>query len=80
VTLADQLAEWQDWDGAAFELGVALGLFKQDEWLQSKGVFWTDNPIGNALHDVLLTLTRAGILERREEPDEAFRWADSPHA
>jgi hypothetical protein len=77
MTLADRLADWHHFDGAAFELGVALGMFQPDEWLRVKGIFWSDNPVGSALHDALLTLARAGILERREEPDEAFRWAYS---
>jgi hypothetical protein len=74
VTLADRLAEWHDWDGAAFELGVVLGLFEEGDWLKNKGVLWSANPVGDALRETLLVLTRAGILERREEPDEAFRW------
>jgi hypothetical protein len=36
-------------------------------------VFWTDNPLGNGLHDALLALAGAQVLERREEPDEQFR-------
>ncbi|MEU9233502.1 hypothetical protein [Streptomyces subrutilus] len=43
---------------------------------QVKSVFWTDNPLGNALHEVLLQLVAAGVLERREEPDEQFLWSE----
>jgi hypothetical protein len=75
VTLAARLVDWRDWDGAAFELGVVLGLFEDGDWPKDKGVVWSANPIGDALHDVLLALTRAGVLEQREEPDVAFRWA-----
>jgi hypothetical protein len=74
VTLADRLAEWHDWGGAAFELGVVLGPFEDGEWLKNKGVVWSANPVGDALSDMLLALTRAGVLERRDEPDVAFRW------
>ena len=73
MTLADRLAEWRDWDGAAFELGVVLGLFEEGDWLKNKGIVWSANPVGDVLHEILLTLTRAGLLERREEPDVAFR-------
>jgi hypothetical protein len=74
VPLPQDLAEWEDWDGAAYLLGRALGLFENQSYLEVKGVFWTDNHLGNGLHDALLSLVRAGVLERRDEPDEQFRW------
>ncbi|MFF4262042.1 hypothetical protein ACFY7Y_36725 [Streptomyces virginiae] len=76
MDLSKGLADWTDWDGAAFVVGRSLGIFPKDEtFTQVKGVFWTDNPLGNALHEVLLRLTAAGVLERREEPDDIqFRW------
>jgi len=65
------LRDWTDWDVAAFNLGRAVGLFAfPEEFGRVKSVFWTDNPIGNALHEILLTMAAAGVLERREEPDE----------
>ena len=39
-----------------------------------KHVFWADNPLGDQLHKVLLALASAGVLDRRDEPDEQFRW------
>jgi hypothetical protein len=75
VSLAGDLADWTDWDVAAFLLGRVLGLFAgQDFSAGAKGVFWTDNPIGNGLHDALLALAGAHVLEHREKPDEQFRW------
>ncbi|MFD9635355.1 hypothetical protein, partial [Streptomyces violascens] len=75
VDLSERLAEWTDWDGAAFLVGSSLGMFGESEtFTKAKAVFWTDNPMGNALHEVLLQLVAAGVLERREEPDEQFRW------
>ena len=68
------MAEWEDWDGAAYLLGRALGIFENQAFLAVKGVFWTDNDLGNGLHDALLSLVRAGVLERRDELDEQFRW------
>jgi hypothetical protein len=74
VELHAQLDDWTDWDGAAFLVGRALGLFKRAAFPDVKSVFWTDNRLGNGLHAVLLDLVEAGVLERREEPDEQLRW------
>jgi hypothetical protein len=76
VPLADDLGDWTDWDGAAYALGCAVGLFREVDFLRVKHVFWTDNQLGNGLHDALLALVNAGVLDRREEPDEQFRWSD----
>ncbi|WP_433133727.1 hypothetical protein ACQPWW_16640 [Micromonospora sp. CA-240977] len=72
--LADALAEWTDVDGAQYELGRTVGLFADRTFLQVKWVFWSDNPVGEALLDMLHTLVRAGVLEHRDEPDHQFRW------
>lgn len=75
MDLPEGLAEWTDWDGAAFVVGRSLGIAGESEtFTQLKGLFWTDNPLGNALHEVLVQLTAAGVLERREKPDEQFLW------
>ena len=75
VALAEDLADWEDWDSAAYLLGRSLGLFQgQNFQTSAKHVFWKDNDLGNGLHDALLALTRARILDRKEEPDEQFRW------
>jgi hypothetical protein len=75
MSLADDLADWTDWDGAAYDLGRAIGLFQGTDWLRARHVFWTDNELGNGLHDALLALVHAGVLDRRDEPDEQFRWS-----
>ncbi|WP_432016572.1 hypothetical protein [Streptomyces hydrogenans] len=76
MDLSEGLAGWTDWDGAAFVAGRSLGIFEESvTFTQVKPVFWTDNPLGNALHEVLLQLVAAGVLERREEPDEQFLWS-----
>ena len=75
VSLAEDLADWEDWDGAAYLLGRSLGLFRDQNFqTDAKHVFWTDDDLGNGLHDALLALVRARLLDRREEPDEQFRW------
>ncbi|MFJ8162482.1 hypothetical protein ACIRBY_16345 [Streptomyces sp. NPDC096136] len=76
MDLSGGLSGWTDWDGAAFMVGRSLGIFGESvTFTQVKWVFWTDNPLGDALHEVLLQLVAAGVLERREEPDEQFLWA-----
>ncbi|MZD03716.1 hypothetical protein GTW43_01260 [Streptomyces sp. SID5785] len=76
MDLSEGLAGWTDWDGAAFVVGRSLGIFAESvTFTQVKSVFWTDNPLGNALHEVLLQLVAAGVLERRDEPDEQFLWS-----
>ncbi|HEX7168603.1 MAG TPA: hypothetical protein VF230_16605 [Acidimicrobiales bacterium] len=76
VRLTQTLAEWTDWDYAALALGRAVGVYQgEDEWASAKGTFWTDNPLGNGLHRALVDLTRAGVLEACDDPDQRFRWS-----
>ncbi|MET9881194.1 hypothetical protein ABZZ36_42465 [Actinacidiphila glaucinigra] len=76
MDLSEGLPDWTDWDGAAFVVGRSLEIFGESEaFSEVKWVFWTNNALGNALHEVLLQLAAAGVLERREEPDEQFRWS-----
>jgi hypothetical protein len=72
--LAADLREWTHWDVAAHALGRVLGLFEGKPFPTVQEVFWTDNDLGNGLHDALLALARGGVLDRRNEPDEQFRW------
>lgn len=72
-----RMQEWVDWDGAAYDLGCALGLFDREKNLfatRVKHVFWTNHPVGHALSECLDQLVVSGILERREEPDIQYRW------
>ena len=58
---------------------VVPGLFEDMPFSTLREVFCTDNALGNGLHDVLLALVRGGVLDRRGEPDEQFRWrGDEP--
>lgn len=69
------LANWEDWDVAAFALGRAIGLYElPTDFQRVKHVFWTENAVGRGLHETLNHLAEAGILERRDEPDNQFRW------
>jgi hypothetical protein len=74
MTLAAALAGWTDSDGAAFELGRAVGLFDETVFAKVKHIFWTDNALGNGLHDALLALVRAGVIDQREDDGDQFRW------
>jgi hypothetical protein len=74
MNLADTLAEWTDVDSAQYELGRRIGLFTDRAFQQVKWVFWTENPLGRALWDMLHSLVNAGVLEYRDEPDHQFRW------
>jgi hypothetical protein len=80
ATLQERLKGWHDWDTAAFEVGVCLGLWGdfgappgEDPWFGTKHIFWTDNPLGNTLHNFLLGLVKAGMLETNEDSLK-FRW------
>jgi hypothetical protein len=76
MTFADDLADWTDWDCAGYAVGVTLGIFTGDEERQSvKWIFWSANPLGEELANVLDALVRAGILEHRDEPEQQYRWA-----
>lgn len=80
MNLADQLEEWTDLDVAQYELGRTLGWFAGQSFRDVKHVFWTDNPVGTALYEVLQVLTEAGMLEYRDGPtDNQFRWNPAVH-
>ncbi len=75
-----RLADWHDWDGAAYELGVVLGLWMdfgapswEDPWHGLKHIFWTNNSLGEALHNTLLNLVKSGVLESKDD-NACFRW------
>ncbi|MDG4824389.1 hypothetical protein O7635_21265 [Asanoa sp. WMMD1127] len=75
MALADALADWTDIDGAQYQLGRVVGLFADQSFGDVKWVFWTDNPLGQALHDMLFNLTQAGVLDHRDDDGELqFRW------
>lgn len=76
--LALALADWTDLDVAEHVLGVSIGLIPNDNFQQHKGIYWSDNPTGNALYVLLRHMVAMGILEYREEPDYQFRWKGLP--
>jgi hypothetical protein len=79
VTLKERLKDWTDFDGASYELGVVLGIFKDfrtegGSWLDhaDKAIFWSRNDLGTALMKMLEEMASAGILDSNE--DTQFRW------
>ncbi len=77
--LREELSDWHDWDVVAFLLARCLGLMGPDVAFatDAKHVFWTDNTIGNMLHNMLNELVAAGVLDGRDEPDYQYRWNSS---
>lgn len=75
--LRARLAEWTDFDMAAYHLGVCLGLFSGastvDEFLKYKHIFWTNCTLGNMLSDILSTLHLEGIL-LNDDDDGVYKW------
>ncbi|WP_212840146.1 hypothetical protein [Catellatospora sp. IY07-71] len=73
--LADALADWTWSDQAAYALGRTLGLFTDATFAQVKYVFWTDNDLGNGLHEALGALVHAGVLQQNPDEDDQYRWS-----
>ena len=77
-SLREALADWTDWDGAGYALGVSLGLMPARKgWGGAKHVFWSKHPIGSMLYEMLEQLVVAEVLETRDEPDKQYRWNPS---
>lgn len=75
-SLKDELGVWTDVDRAGFSLARCLGLMGPGSRFEreAKYVFWSDNPVGNLLYEMLESLVEAGVLKRRNEPDLQYRW------
>lgn len=72
--MREDLADWSDWDMAALSYGAAIGVFDDASRRQVRRVVLSDNDLGSGLHDGVMALVTAGVLERREQPEEQFRW------
>lgn len=79
MELKEILADWRDYDDAAFRLGVFLGVFPRDQRFSSvKRMFWTDGyPLGDMLLDILDRMTQAGVL-LKDEDDARYKWNPEP--
>ena len=81
ASLQERLAGWTDWDITMYHLGACLGFWPEfgaphdnDPWHGVKGVIWSANPLGDAISNFIIALSKEGCLERRDEPDIAYRW------
>ena len=76
MTLKDMLSDWHDWDGAEFAVAVSLGIMEDgyESYQKNKGTFWTANPLGDSLYQILQELVKMGLVEKRDEPDDQYRW------
>lgn len=74
LQLRNSLGNWVDYDVAACHLAVSLGIVPSATgFCGKKWVFWSANPIGDRLHQMLLDLVELGVLENDEEECK-FRW------
>ncbi|MFF0754512.1 hypothetical protein [Streptomyces sp. NPDC004267] len=77
MILSEAMADWVEWDQAAYLLGVSVGALTADvPFSKSKRIFWEADAAGQGLHAALLALVEAGLLEARND-DEEFRWVAS---
>ena len=75
-------AEWEDYDFSAYYVACLLGIVKYDkswdEYRRIKGLFWTNNPVGNILYDFLEKMVEAKLFEK--DDDLGYRWNKSFNA
>ena len=79
--LSHTLKEWTEIDISAFHIAVALDILPplSDEkeiynFGGKKHIFWTNNPMGNMLFDLLESLVILNVLEKQDTDDELYRW------
>ena len=81
ASLQARLTGWTVWDLAMYHIGACLGFWPEfgaptgeDPWNGVKGVIWSGNPLGDTISNFIVALSKEGCLERRDEPDIAYRW------
>lgn len=79
--LRQSLETWTEIDVAAFHAGQALGIIppvSEEEGKYGFGgkkwIFWTENPLGAMLFDLLETMVQVNILEKHKGDDHFYRW------
>ncbi len=77
-TLKEMLTDWTDADVAQFHLARCLGVMGPDvaAMASAKHVFWSANPVGDTLYQMLDHLLRIGVLEHDAE-ESRYRWSPS---
>ena len=82
ASLKERLTDWVTPDIAIYELGACLGFWSdfgappgEDQWNGVKWVMWSNNPLGNSIHNFLAELVFVKMLEEREtESGLEYRW------
>jgi hypothetical protein len=75
TTWRESLSEYTDIDLLQHDLARMLGIVTSDvEVNDVKALYWTKNPIGDALAAFVLALGRAGVLEQHPEDQTLLRW------
>ena len=77
ITTLRGIKEWTDCDFVEYDFMVMLGLIdpvKSPFASKAKHVFWSANEVGTAVHEMVETFVRLGMLEKRDEPDLQYRW------
>jgi len=74
VNLKEYLNDFKDFDIAAFYLGVCLGLWPDTgkNFLENKGMFWTQNALGDKMNELLEIMVQEKILLKNDE--EQYAW------
>ena len=77
IDLSKELKDWTDFDGAQFLFMQAMGLIPQGTWGDvvlrggRKWIFWSANPMSEAVTVFMEELVEIGSLERE---DSKYRW------
>ena len=75
--LSEDLRGWTDGDVAECSLAISLGIMdpieSYESWSKVRYIFSTDNPLENALCDILDRLVSVGALLRSERGPQ-YRW------
>jgi hypothetical protein len=78
------VSSWQDVDGVMYDLAIALGILEPGTpfGAHAKHVFWSNNELGNMLHDMLRMMAKIGVLEFNDDGDKCrwnpnFKWREA---
>jgi hypothetical protein len=79
TSLKHYLKDWRDIDNLQYEIALRLGVISIDQSFQTdvKWVFWTDNPLGNMLYDIISSLEESGFIEQNDILQ--YRWKGNNH-
>ena len=72
--------DWVEPDIGMYYLACLSGIMNYDEsfdnYRKAKGVFWSNNELGNMLFEMLQKMAETGLLEKDEQQYQ-FRWNKS---